>query len=210
LRTTTVGCVYPKATDNYKASDILQTTPTTITDPTYLASSGIQIGPGVDLVTKSAGDKGFSTYIYPTILYYGLKGNIISGANPGATAWCWPGTQAFLNAPGGAGIFPDTTTNPKAFFRIQQPTLVSGLSATLGTLPTVSDTVVLTVAYTPGGTGTYATTLFTITFTSTSPNSQQVYNLSTRLNTGDYLHLQLYYTGANVGTGDLSCQIDLF
>lgn len=66
---------FPSSTDAYTASDILQTTPYTISDPTYLASTGIQIGPGTDLVTKSAGEKGFSTYIYPTVIYYGLKGD---------------------------------------------------------------------------------------------------------------------------------------
>jgi hypothetical protein len=57
LRTTTVGVTTPTAGQSYTASDILQTNPTTIDNPSYLASAGIQIGPGVDLVTKSAGGK---------------------------------------------------------------------------------------------------------------------------------------------------------
>ena len=69
IRSTTVGVTYPTNTQSYTASDILQSTPSIINDPTYLGSPGIQIGPGSDLVTKSAGGKGFSTYTYPITIY---------------------------------------------------------------------------------------------------------------------------------------------
>ena len=121
LRSTTVGVVVPTSGQNYTASDILQSTPATITNPTYLQSAGIQIGPGVDLVTKTAGSKGFSTYVYPTIVYYGLKGNITSAG----AGYMWPGTQAVS-----AGTFPDPGL-PAAYFRVQQPCLLSGLSTGL-------------------------------------------------------------------------------
>jgi hypothetical protein len=51
------------------------------------------------LVTKTAGSKGFSSYVYPTTVYYGLKGNLSSGTSAG---FLWPGTQAVS-----AGVFPD-------------------------------------------------------------------------------------------------------
>ena len=86
----------------YTSSDILQSTPAVITDPTYLASPGIQIGPGTDLVTKTAGGKGFSTYIYPTTVYFGLKGSLTGGTN----GWLWPGTQAVSTS------FPDPSGVP--------------------------------------------------------------------------------------------------
>ena len=62
----------------------IQNTPHIVADnyltfPTYLVSPGIQVGPGVDLVTKSAGSRPFSTYIYPTIVYYGLWGIFNTG-----------------------------------------------------------------------------------------------------------------------------------
>jgi hypothetical protein len=99
LGTTTPSYVGPTGTiQAYTASDILQSTPTGILNPDYLASPGIQVGPGTDLVTKTAGGRGFSTYIYPTTIYYGLKGGL-TGASGG---WLWPGTQAVSN-----NNFPD-------------------------------------------------------------------------------------------------------
>ena len=215
LRSTTTGCVFPTAGQSYTASDILQTTPATITNPSYLASAGIQIGPGTDLVTKSAGSKGFSTYIYPTTVFYGLRGNISTwnnGANLGSTGYCWPGTQSITN-----NSFPDETI-PRAFYRIQQPAIISGLSASLTQAPgqTGANALFLTVGYTPISTGVYTTTPFTLGLTGTTgPVSQNFYNASTRLNTGDLLHLQIQYSGpagtsAQNRAADLSCQIDLF
>lgn len=140
LRTTTTGVVYPTGTQAYTASDILQTTPSTILDPTYLASPGIQVGPGTDLVTKSAGEKGFSTYVYPITVYYGLKGNITSAGSGG---YLWPGTQQVS-----AGIFPDTGL-PAAYYRAQQPSLISGISASLNIEPGSSNTLTLSVYVLP-------------------------------------------------------------
>ena len=108
LRTTTVGVVRPTTGQTYSASDILQTTPATMTDPTYLASPGIQVGPGVDLVTKSAGNKGFSVYTYPTTVYYGLRGDISAGSSGG---YLWPGTTV-ASGGGTTNGFPDTGTPP--------------------------------------------------------------------------------------------------
>ena len=141
IRSTTVGVTFPILSQAYTASDILQTNPATIIDPSYLASAGIQIGPGSDLVTKSAGNKGFSTYVYPTIIYYGLRGNVSTSP---AGGWLWPGTTAVSS-----GVFPDIGT-PPPYFRVQQPALISGLSGSLNVVP-ASGTVTLSVQYTPIG-----------------------------------------------------------
>jgi hypothetical protein len=212
IRSTTVGCVYPLASQSYTASDIKQTTPQTITDPTYLASPGIQIGPGTDLVTKSAGNKGFSTYIYPTTIYYGLKGQLSSATNS-QPAWCWPGTQAISN-----GTFPDSTSSPvPAFYRVQQPTLVSGLSVTMATSAGFDQQsnplfVQVSIYYIPAG-GSYPTnytaTPFTITLSGNS-SSGNFYNGSTRLTTGDLIHLELQYSTSGNNASDISIQVDLF
>jgi hypothetical protein len=200
LRATTVGVVPPSAGHAYTASDILQTNPTTITNPTYLASAGIQIGPGTDLVTKSAGGKGFSTFIYPTTIYYGLKGDIKSASSGG---YLWPGTQVV------GASFPDTTS-PPAYYRIQQPCLLSGLAAGLNSVAGTDNTVTILVRYTPIATGTVTDTSFTVTF-GASDTVQTFYNASLRLTTGDRLHVQLTYTGNNNNTAhDLTVQLDTF
>jgi Collagen triple helix repeat (20 copies) len=204
MRSTTVGVVLPTSGQTYTASDILQTNPSTVTNPTYLASPGIQIGPGTDLVTKSAGGKGFSTYVCPTTIYYGLKGNINSGTN---NAWLWPGTQAISN-----NVFPDPGT-PSAFYRIQQTCILSGMSAALSVAPSDGYSLTLTVqqllaANVPSGTPT--STIFMVTFNGTDI-SKNFYNGSVQFNVGDRLLLKLTYTGNILNQAhDLTCQLDMF
>jgi hypothetical protein len=139
FRSSTIGVVTPTLGQTYSASDIKQTTPATILDPTYLASAGIQVGPGTDLVTKSAGDKGFSSYIYPTTVFYGIKGNSSSAPS----GFLWPGTQT-----ASAGSYPDPGI-PAAYYRVQQPCLLSGLSVGLNNPPGSGNTQTIAVYYTP-------------------------------------------------------------
>ena len=198
MRATTCGVVYPITGQTYTASDILQTTPPTIANPTYLASPGIQVGPGTDLVTKSAGSKGFSTYIYPTTLYYGLKGNITSAPSGG---YLWPGTQA-----ASAGVFPDPGL-PAAYYRCQQPVLIAGLYCALNVAPGGATSITWTVRVTPVG-GAITDTLFTVTLTGTLTTGT-FYNSSYRCNTGDQIHVFVSYTGATAAH-DMTVQVDLF
>ena len=199
MRATTCGIVYPITGQTYTASDILQTTPPTITTPTYLASPGIQVGPGTDLVTKSAGSKGFSSYIYPTTLYYGLKGNITSG--PSSGGYLWPGTQA-----ASAGVFPDPGL-PAAYYRCQQPVLIAGLYCALNVAPGGATSVTWTVRVTPVG-GAITDTLFTVTLTGAQVTGT-FYNSSYRCNTGDQINVFVSYTGATAAH-DMTVQVDLF
>ncbi len=201
MRSTTIGTVTPSNGHSYTASDILQTTPATITNPAYLASPGIQIGPGTDLVSKTAGAKGFSTYVYPTVIYYGLKGQIKTGTNG---AYLWPGTQAISNI-----VFPDPGT-PPAYYRIQQPALLSGMWCSLTISPGTGNNVTLLVRHTPISTGTITNTVFTVSF-SNSQTEGSFYNGSVTLNAGDKLHLYITYTGDNANLAhDISTQLDLF
>jgi hypothetical protein len=139
FRSSTIGVVTPTLGQTYSASDIKQTTPDTISDPTYLASPGIQVGPGTDLVTKSAGGKGFSTYTYPTTIFYGIKGN----ASSAPSGFLWPGTQT-----ANAGSYPDPGI-PAAYYRVQQPAILSGLSVGLNNPPGGTATQTIGVYYTP-------------------------------------------------------------
>jgi hypothetical protein len=199
LRATTVGTVRPVAGNSYTASDILQTTPATITDPTYLASPGIQVGPGVDLVTKSAGGKGFSTYNYPATIYYGASGTMTNARRAG---YMWPGTIAFSNT------YPDTTV-PVARYRVQQPAILIGMSATCNIIP-VGDSVVITVCKNAApATGDLISnaTAFTVTLNNTTLNAS-FYNASVSFNVGDFINL--YITANDNTIHDVSVQLDMF
>ena len=198
LRTTTVGVNYPSMNDSYIASDILQTTPDTIIDPTYLASYGIQIGPGTDLVTKSAGEKGFSTYIYPTVIYYGLKGD----TNEKNSGYLWPGTQK------ASGDFPDRNISKPAYFRVQQPSLISGLSCALNESPGIGNSVILTIQVTPFNISIVDTSFSVILSDSTLEGTY--YNTSYRCGTGDLIHLYIDFSGNKTAAHDITAQIDLF
>lgn len=205
LRATTVGVKVPGVGESYTASDILQTTPPTVVDPTYLASPGIQIGPGVDLVTKTAGGKPFSTYVYPTIVYYGLRGSLKDGGS--SNAYMWPGTQGASN-----NTFPDPTTNPAAFFRIQQPILLAGFNVYLGTAPGAAHTTQFTVRRTASGGSIADVSGYTLSFTGTE-QSKSYYNSTQTFGTGDLLHLYVQNTSGSLvanNTADITVQVDLF
>lgn len=198
LRNSTIGVVLPSSDASYSASDILQTTPNTISDPTYLASPGIQIGPGTDLVSKSAGGKGFSTYVYPTIIYYGLKGDTAE-KNSG---YLWPGTQK------ASGDFPDTNTITPAYFRVQQPSIISGLSAAIDTSPGTGNSVILSIHVTPLNTSRVDTSFSVVL--SENALVGTYYNSSFRCGTGDFIHMYIDFSGNKVAGHNVTAQIDLF
>jgi hypothetical protein len=199
LRATTVGTVSTLVGGAYTSSDIKQTTPATLIDPTYLASAGIQIGPGTDLVTKTAGGKGFSTFLYPTTIYYGLRGDLKNGTSGG---YLWPGTMVVSNQ------IPDTGS-PAAYYRTQQPAIISGLNAALAIAPGTGDTVTVLVRYTPVG-GSITSTPFTLTLGATD-TTKSFYDASLTVGAGDRVHVQVTYTGGNGNAAhDLSVQLDMF
>jgi len=200
LRNSTIGVVLP-IDASYNASDILQTKPENILDPTYLINSGIQIGPGTDLLSKSAGGKGFSTYVYPTIIYYGLKGN----TNSNKIGYLWPGTQIFSsNFPDDDGINND---NLPAYFRVQQPSLISGFSCSTSNTDDIGFVLIFTIKVTPFN-SSIVDTSFSVTLTDSQLDST-FYNSSFRCDTGDRIHLYLDFSG-NTHTHDITAQIDLF
>lgn len=204
LRSTTIGTVTPTSGQSYTASDILQTTPSTITDPTYLASPGIQLGPGVDLVTKTAGGKGFSSYVYPTTLYYGLKGDLKTGNSPSG-GYMWPGTQAATN-----NVFPDPDLTSPAFYRAQQPFILSGMVVFLSTAPGTGNSTTVTVRRTPSGGSIADVTGYSVTL-SNAQTSASFYSGSQTFGAGDRIHVLISYTGGNANAShDVTVQLDCF
>lgn len=199
LRATTVGITVPTAGETYTASDILQTLPSTIINPTYLASAGIQIGPGVDLVTKTAGQAPFSTYNYPTTLYYGCRGTITAQR----AGYLWSGTSLFQN-----NVIPDRTT-PPASYRVQQPLIACGVSVFCGTAPgTGSNALYITVCKnsTNGSNLTGATSLSTILVGSSTIIN--FYGTSVNFNSGDLI--SVYMSTGSTTLADLAIQVDCF
>jgi hypothetical protein len=209
LRSTTIGAVQPTGLQTYTASDILQTNPTSIPDPTYLASPGIQIGPGTDLVTKTAGSKGFSTYVYPTTIFYGAIGTLNTSGNPGTgtPAYLWPGSVTIHGSGGQFIQYPDVTATPP-FFRVQQPMILSGMSASLNVAPGTPHSTTVIVRKTPSG-GSIADTVYSLTFSNAQTNLSK-YDASVDFAAGDYLHLRIYYDAAGNATQDVSVQLDCF
>ena len=199
LRSTTVGTFTSSISGT--TSDILQTTPSSVISPAYLATAGIQIGPGTDLVTKNAGGKGFSSYVYPTTVYYGLKGNVTSAA----AGWLWPGTQAVS-----AGTFPDTGL-PAAYYRIQQPAILSGIAVGLNASCGGSNSITVLVQKTPAATGVKVDTSYTLTLSGAATNGS-FYNASVNFAAGDYLHTYLSYTSGSPANNahDATVQLDMF
>jgi hypothetical protein len=215
LRSTTVGTVTPIAGSTYTASDILQTTPTTITNSTYLASAGIQVGPGVDLVTKTAGTKGFSTYNYPTTLFYTVIGVLNDVNASGATGgWLWPGSVPVNDGTGKGVKYPDVTS-PYAAYRVQQPLILAGMQMSCATPPGATGSghyTTVTVQRTPNGgvnpTNT-ADTVYSLTLTGAASNISK-YNASVNFAAGDLLHAHVTYDANTNATADLNVQLDLF
>jgi len=199
LRTSSVYAPKQFTSPTWTASDILQTNPTSLTDPTYLASPGIQIGPGTDLVTKTAGTKPFSTYIYPTTIFYCGLGTIANRSS----GYLWPGTLKFEN-----NVYPDQT-DPAARYRIQQPAILSGLSVACNRL-SGADTVTVTVCKgATGGSALSNATVFTTTLTGTpAVLSNKFYNGSVDFAVGDYINVFINVTGNNLQ--DLAVQLDMF
>jgi hypothetical protein len=117
----------------------------------------------------------------------------------------WPGTQAVGNT-----TFPDSNTTFPAFYRAQQPFILSGFVATCATGPTQSDTTTLKVRRTPVG-GTIADVAnYTHVFTSSSANTQSYYNTTQDFAAGDYIHVEIVYTGSQNATHDITVQLDCF
>lgn len=201
LRSTSIAA--PKQINTFTSSDILQTHPASLTNPTYLATPGIQIGPGTDLVTKSAGGKPFSTYIYPTTLFYGCRGVITSNKS----GWLWPGTQTFSAGGGNTPpIYPDTSV-PPARYRVQQPAIASGImiTANKGVTGDVT-TVTLCKNATQAIIGS-SNTPITVSLTDTNLFNSY-YNSTVDFAAGDYI--SLFITTNSSTIEDVIVQLDMF
>jgi hypothetical protein len=175
---------------SYTGSDILQTLPAT-----QVVNAGIQIGPGTDLNTKTAGGKAFSTFVTPSTLNYGFKGNV-----PNATNYYWFGTLSGADA-------------TQVFTRFQQLTLVNGLSATLRTPAGggagVHNVTITILKSSTGIAGSGVATPFSVTLTDGDVVKVDL-DHSVTFQKGDYICVQSTTSGAAGAAADLNVQVDVF
>jgi len=170
----------------YTGSDILQTTP-----GTGNIANGIQIGPGCDLLNKTAGQKPFTTYVTPTTLVYGQFANVAA-----ATRYMWPGTLNNLDA-------------TEVFYRFQQKSILQGMSITLRTAPGAAKPLTITVRRSSTGvSGSGFATLMTATLNNTDVFGTQ-YTVSENFQQGEFLSVQVSGT-AGTTAADLVVELDLF
>jgi hypothetical protein len=182
-----VGAVALTFVQRYAGSDILQNAP-----QAGNGTNGIQIGPGTDLITKSAGNHAFTTYVTPSTLVYGLQGNVND-----AVRYYWPGVQT-------AG---DAT---QVFYRFQQKSIVQGLSVNLRVAPGGANAVVITVLKsTTGVVGSGVPTAMTATVSGANTSAVQ-YGVSVDFAQGDYLAVQTDGIPAAGAAADMVIEIDLF
>jgi hypothetical protein len=200
LRASAVGGA--SGTGSYTASDILQT------------SGSINIGPGCDLITRTAGNSSFTTSVYPTSVYYGMIGNLSNNyvAMPVSSiyniGYMWPGSlqaQAEQTSPRTITGYPDTVYS---YYRIQQNTLLYGMYVTLSGSPGVGNSTIVQVLKNA------STTIdFVVPFTDSDTYPCQKYaNFnSVQMDAGDQLSLRVLFTGSNTNTShDMITQLDLF
>ena len=178
----------PSTAGGYTGSDILQTAPTvgTITD------RGIQLGPGCDLIHKTAGGKPFTTYVTPTTIIYGLQGNVSD-----AVRYYWPGVQ-------------NTADATQVFYRFPQKSILQGMSINLRVAPGGANSIVVTVLKsTTGVVGSGVATVMTATISGASKEAFQ-YGVSVDFAQGEYLAVQTDGIPVAGAAADMVIELDLF
>ena len=162
----------------------------------------IELGPGVDIVNKTAGGCNFTSYVYPTILYYGVKGTLRGSGL--TTSYLWPGTGSVDDGNGGNPIYPDSSV---AYYRAQQKSVIIGMYATLACNAGVDQSATVTLQVNDSNTP------FSLGFSNnTGPASNYFYDASVTLQRFDRISVRLdlnTVTSSNLAH-DLSLQVDIF
>jgi hypothetical protein len=171
----------------YAGCDILQNAP-----QAGNGTNGIQLGPGTDIVNKTAGTHPFTTFVTPTTIQFCLRGNIDAGKH-----YLWPGTLV------------NTMDPDEVFYRFQQKTVLQGMFVNVRTAPGVGKDLTLTVnksATGVGGTGARTLMRATISGTNTAATN---YLASVDFLQFEYLSVQVDLT-TGASAADLVVELDLF
>jgi len=169
----------------YAGCDILQSSP-----QAGNGTNGIQIGPGSDLVTKTAGTHAFTTYVTPTTERFCAQAAIPNGTN-----YLWPGTA--------------TPDNTQVFTRFQQKSILQGMFINLRTAPGTGNSLAVTILKsTTGVAGSGVATLMTATISGTN-KSATCYTASVDFAQEEYLAVEVVNSNPS-SAADLVVEIDLF
>jgi hypothetical protein len=162
----------------------------------------IELGPGIDIVNKTAGGCNFTSYVYPTILYYGVKGTLRDSGL--LTSYLWPGTGIVNDGSGGRPQYPDPSV---AYYRAQQKSVIIGMYATLASNAGVGHSATVTLQVND------VDTAFSLTFSNgTGSASNYFYDASVTLQRFDRISVKVVLDttdSANLAH-DLSLQVDIF
>lgn len=175
----------PSTAGSYTGSDILQTTP-----GTGNINYGIQLGPGCDLINKTAGGKPFTTYVTPTTLVYSLHGNA-----PNGTSYLWQGVQTNYD-------------NTEIFYRFQQKSIVQGMNVNMRTAPGAGKSLTVNILKNVTGIGASSATSMTVTISDTNKEGSN-YSSSVDFGQFEYLSVQIIGSSPN-SAADIVIELDLF
>jgi hypothetical protein len=182
-----VGAVALTFAQRYAGGDILQNAP-----QAGFGTNGIQLGPGTDLITRTACNHPFTTFVTPTTLDYALNGNLND-----AIRYYWPGLQT-------AG---DST---QVFYRFQQKSILQGMSINLRVAPGGTNSIVVTILKsTTGVVGSGVPTAMTATVSGTNTSAIN-YTISVDFAQGEYLAVQTDGVPGAGSAADMIIEIDLF
>ena len=177
----------PSTAGSYTGSDILQTSP-----GTGFINAGIQLGPGCDLVNKTAGGKPFTTYVTPTVITYGANAGLVA-----ATRYLWP------------GVLTSAGDSTEVFQRVQQKSIIQGMSFFVRTAPGTGKNLTVTVLKSSTGVaGSGVATPMTQTISGATKLGTQ-YTVSVDLSIGEFFAIEISGT-AGTSAADLTVQLDLF
>jgi hypothetical protein len=145
--------------------------------------------------------------VYPTTIFYGLKGDVNNMTS--SDGWLWPGSLGIQKAASGVPAYPD---NAIAYFRVQQPTLLWGMTTDTAS-PAGSTRSTILVAYVSTSASSVALpTTFNIGYGGSDEGIKNNYSGSVSLKTGDRIALYISTAGTlNANTmHDVTVQLDLF
>jgi len=206
IRNSAIGVGLPADGDAFTASDIIQTTPATFTTPNYREGPGILIGPGTELVTKTAGDKGFSVYNYTSSVYYNTVGLLANGQD----GFLIPG-RILINS----GTYPVTDPDT-AVYRVHQPTLIMGISCYLSVPPytdmnqgynNITNTTTVEL-YAYSGNDIIGSPII-VTF-GNNDVEKSIYDISIPINAGDYFQVYVSFASSQQGAPNTSTNLKVY